>query len=193
MKKLIVIAIMLISFTSFGQRENSSINVGDKAPMFKAKDQNGNVVKSSDILKNEQLIVVFYRGQWCPMCNKHLSHLQDNVSKFKKAGAQLVAITPELPVSVDKTIEKTKADYPILHDTHSKIMKEYGVEFMLPVKLQKKYKEYGIDLTVANGNDDQLLPVPATYIIGKDGKVKFVQYDPDYKNRSNAKDILKHL
>lgn len=193
MKNLIVIAILLISFTSFGQRENSIVNVGDKAPMFKAKDQNGNVIKSSDILKNEKLIVVFYRGQWCPMCNKHLSHLQDHVSEFKKAGAQLVAITPEVSVNVDKTIEKTKADYPILHDTDSKIMKEYGVEFMLPVKLQKKYKEYGIDLTVANGNDEQLLPVPATYIIGKDGKVKFVQYDPNYKNRSNAKDILKHL
>ena len=184
---------MLISFTSYGQRENSTVNVGDKAPMFKAKDQNGNVVKSSDILKNEQLIVVFYRGQWCPLCNKHLSHLQDNVSEFKKAGAQLVAISPEISVSIDQTIEKTKAEYPVLHDANAKIMKEYGVEFMLPEKLQKKYKEYGIDLTVSNGNDDQLLPVPATYIIGQDGKVKFVQYDPDYKNRSKAKDILKHL
>jgi peroxiredoxin len=64
---------------------------------------------------------------------------------------------------------------------------------MLPVNLQKKYKEYGIDLTVSNGNNDQLLPVPATYVIGKNGTVKYVQYDPNYKNRSKAKDILKHL
>jgi peroxiredoxin len=161
--------------------------------MFTAKDQNGKLVKSTDILSKEQLIVVFYRGQWCPMCNKHLSHLQDHVEDFKKAGAQLVAISPEVPVSVEKTVEKTNAQYPVLYDANSKIMKEYGVEFMLPERLQKKYKEYGIDLTVANGNNEQLLPVPATYIIGKDGKVKYVQYDPDYKNRSNAKDILKHL
>jgi peroxiredoxin len=193
MKKFIGFLILLISFSSYAQRESTTIKVGDKAPMFKAKDQNGKLVKSSDILSNEQLIVVFYRGQWCPLCNKHLSHLQDHVSDFKKAGAQLVAISPEIPVSIDKTIEKTNADYPILHDTDAKIMKEYGVEFMLPVDLQKKYKEYGIDLTVSNGNNDQLLPVPATYIIGKDGKVKYVQYDPDYKNRSNAKEILKHL
>ncbi|MCT4601855.1 MAG: AhpC/TSA family protein [Marinifilum sp.] len=193
MKKLLVLAIVLISFSSFGQRENSTVNVGDKAPMFKAKNQNGELVKSSDILKNEQLIVVFYRGQWCPLCNKHLSHLQDHVDDFKKAGAQLVAISPEIPVNVTKTVEKTKAEYPVLYDADSKIMKEYGVEFMLPEKLQKRYKEYGIDLTVSNGNDDQLLPVPATYVIGKNGKVKFVQYDPNYKNRSNAKDILKHL
>ena len=193
MKNLLVLAILLISFTSFGQNEKSSINVGDKAPSFTAKDQNGTIVKSDDILANEQLIVVFYRGQWCPLCNKHLSHLQENVEKFKKAGARLVAISPEIPLSVDKTIEKTSAEYSILYDANSKIMKEYGVDFVLSEKLQKKYKEYGIDLTVSNGNDNQMLPVPATYVIGKNGKVKYVQYDPNYKNRSNAKDILMHL
>jgi len=193
MKNLLVLAILLISFTSFGQNDKSSINVGDKAPSFTATDQNGNIVKSDDILANEQLIVVFYRGQWCPLCNKHLSHLQDNVAKFKKAGARLVAISPEIPVSVDKTVEKTNAEYSILYDADSKIMKEYGVDFVLSEKLQKKYKEYGVDLTVANGNDSQNLPVPATYVIGKNGKVKYVQYDPNYKNRSNAKDILMHL
>ena len=193
MKNLLVIAILLISFTSYGQKEQSSILVGQKAPMFKAMDQNGKTISSNEILEKEQLIVVFYRGQWCPLCNKHLSHLQDNVAKFRKAGARLVAISPEIPVSVEKTVDKTKAAYSILHDVDYKIMKEYGVNFVLPEKMVKKYKEYGIDLTVSNGNDDQTLPVPATYVIGKDGIVKYVQYDPDYKNRSNAEEILKHL
>lgn len=193
MKRIFGLLILLISLTSYAQRETSTIKVGDKAPVFEAKDQNGNLVKSSDILKNEQLILVFYRGEWCPYCNKHLSHLQENFDKFKKAGAQLVAVSPEIPVNVDKTIEKTNADYPVLFDENSKIMKKFGVEFMLPEHLQKKYKNYGVDLSVTNGNNDQLLPVPATYIIGKDGKVKYVQYDPDYKSRSSAKDILQHL
>jgi len=193
MKILLVTAIFLTSLTSFSQKEQSSILVGQKAPMFKAMDQYGKTIASDEILKNEQLIVVFYRGQWCPYCNKHLSHLQDHVGDFKKAGARLVAITPETTMNVSKTIDKTKAEYSILHDVDSKIMKQYGVDFVLPEKLQKKYKEYGIDLVVSNGNDDQTLPVPATYVIGKDGIVKYVQYDPDYKNRSNAKEILKHL
>ncbi|MBN2597882.1 MAG: redoxin domain-containing protein [Marinifilaceae bacterium] len=96
-------------------------------------------------------------------------------------------------MNVSKIIDKTKAEYYILHDVDSKIMKQYGVDFVLSEKLQKKYKEYDIDLAVSNGNDDQTLPVPATYVIGKDGIVKYVQYDPDYKNRSNAEEILKHL
>lgn len=105
----------------------------------------------------------------------------------------MVAITPETTMNVSKIIDKTKAEYYILHDVDSKIMKQYGVDFVLSEKLQKKYKEYDIDLAVSNGNDDQTLPVPATYVIGKDGIVKYVQYDPDYKNRSNAEEILKHL
>lgn len=193
MKNLLVIATLLISSLSYSQNEKSSILVGEKAPMFTATDQNGEIVISKEILKSKQLILVFYRGQWCPLCNKHLAHLQDNIEKFKKAGARLIAISPEIPVSIDKTIKKTNAEYSIIHDTDSKIMKQYGVDFVLEKKLIEKYKEYGIDLTVSNGNNDQTLPVPATYVIGKDGKVKYVQYDPDYKNRSNAKEILKHL
>lgn len=193
MKQILVIALLFFSVSSIAQKEDSSVIVGDKAPKFQAKDQNGNTISSKDILKEEQLIVVFYRGQWCPLCNKHLSHLQDNVAKFNEAGARLIAISPEIPVSVEKTVNKTKAKYSILHDVDSKIMKQYGVDFVLSEKLQEKYKEYGIDLTVSNGNSDQTLPVPATYVIGKDGIVKYVQYDPDYKNRSNAEEILKHL
>ncbi|PKQ60922.1 hypothetical protein BZG02_17390 [Labilibaculum filiforme] len=193
MKKLFTAILLLISFISFGQKEQSSIVAGQKAPMFKAIDQNGKTIISDEILENEQLIVVFYRGQWCPLCNKHLSHLQDHINDFKQAGARLVAISPEITVNVEKTINKTKASYSILYDENSKIMKQYGVDFVLPEQLQEKYKGYGIDLAVANGNDTQTLPVPATYVIGKDGIVKYVQYDPDYKNRSNAEEILKHL
>ncbi|MDE5419506.1 AhpC/TSA family protein [Labilibaculum sp. DW002] len=193
MKQILVVALLFFSISSIAQKKESSVLVGDKAPMFKAMDQNGNTVTSNDILEKEQLIVVFYRGQWCPLCNKHLSHLQENVAKFKEAGARLVAISPEIAVSVEKTVKKTKAEYSVLHDVDSKIMKQYGVDFVLASKMVEKYKEYGIDLTVSNGNSDQILPVPATYVIGKDGIVKYVQYDPDYKNRSNAEEILKHL
>lgn len=193
MKNVILASLLLISISSFSQNQKSTVLVGQKAPMFKAIDQNGKTISSNEILKNEQLILVFYRGQWCPYCNKQLSHLQDHIGDFKKAGARLVAITPETLEGIEKTIDKTDAEYSILHDENNKIMKQYGVDFVLPQKVQEKYKEYGIDLTVSNGNDDQTLPVPATYVVGNDGIVKYVQYDPDYKNRSNAEEILKHL
>ena len=193
MKRLLFAILAIISLNTFAQKEDCSIKIGQDAPEFEALDQNGKTLKSTDLLKEKQLIVVFYRGQWCPYCNRHLSELQDHLEDFQKSGAQIVAITPERTENINKTLDKTKADYPILWDKDNSIMKAFGVDFVLPENLQEKYKTYGVDLTEANGNTSQTLPVPATFVIGKNGKIKYLQYDPDYKNRSTAKEILKHL
>ena len=193
MKQTFLIAFLFLSLSSFAQDISNQFSVGDKAPSFAAKDQNGKVIKSKQILKEKELILVFYRGQWCPYCNRHLMHLEENIEKFTQAGAQLVAISPELPSEIDKTLEKTKSSYPILFDKDSKIMKKFGVDFVLDKKTQKRYKKYGVDLEKANGNSSQTLPVPATYVIGKDGKIKYMHFDPKYSNRSTAEEILKHL
>ena len=193
MKRLLFIILATISLNSFAQKAESSLKVGQKAPQFVGFDQNGNQFKSSDVLKDKQLIVVFYRGQWCPYCNRHLSELQDHLEDFQKAGAQIVAVTPEKTENIEKTIKKTKTEFPVLWDKDNSIMESFGVDFILAKELQKKYKGFGVDLAKDNGNESQTLPVPATFIIGKNGKIKFLQYDPNYKNRSSAKEILEQL
>ena len=193
MKRLLFITLAVISLNTYAQKPESTLTIGQKAPNFVAYDQNGDKFSSSEILKEKELIVVFYRGQWCPYCNRHLSELQDHLEDFKKAGAQIIAISPEKTENINKTIKKTKADFPILWDKDNSIMESFGVNFILAKDLQEKYKKYGVDLTKANGNPSQTLPVPATFIIGKDGIIKFLQYDPDYKNRSSAKEILEKL
>ncbi|MGZ2368480.1 peroxiredoxin-like family protein [Ancylomarina sp. YFZ004] len=193
MKRILFGILAILSLNTFAQKAESSLQIGQKAPDFEAFDQNGSKFNSTDILKEEQIIVVFYRGQWCPFCNRHLSELQDHLEDFKKAGAQIVAISPEKTENISKTIKKTKAEFPVLWDKDNSIMEAFGVDFILPKNLQVKYKEYGVDLIKDNGNSSQTLPVPATFIIGTNGKIKYLQYDPDYKNRSSAKDILEQL
>ncbi|MDE5421883.1 AhpC/TSA family protein [Ancylomarina sp. DW003] len=193
MKRLLFILLATISLNTYAQKAESILKIGEKAPIFIAFDQNGDKFKSSEVLKGKQLIVVFYRGQWCPYCNRHLSELQDHLEDFKKAGAQIIAVSPEKTENINKTVEKTKADFPVLWDKDNSIMESFGVNFILAKDLQEKYKKYGVDLAKANGNPSQTLPVPATFIIGKNGKIKFLHYDPDYKNRSSAKEILEHL
>jgi peroxiredoxin len=193
MKHLLIIILATISLNTYSQNAESSLKVGQQAPNFIALDQNGSKFISSEVLKEKQLIVVFYRGQWCPFCNRHLSELQDNLENFKKAGAQIVAVTPEKTGNINKTVKKTKADFPVLWDKDNSIMESFGVNFILAKDLQEKYKEYGVNLAKDNGNSSQTLPVPATFIIGKNGKIKFIQYDPNYKNRSSAKEILEQL
>jgi len=193
MKSLLLSILVIISLNTFSQKAESSLQIGQNAPSFEALDQNGSLFSSSDILKEKQLIVVFYRGQWCPYCNRHLSELQDHLLDFKKAGAQIVAISPERNENISKTVAKTKAEFPVLWDKDNSIMEAFGVDFILAKNLQKKYKEYGVDLVRDNGNTSQTLPVPATFVIGKNGKIKYLQYDTNYKNRSSAKDILEQL
>jgi len=193
MKSLLLSILVIISLNTFSQKAESSLQIGQNAPSFEALDQNGSLFSSSDILKEKQLIVVFYRGQWCPYCNRHLSELQDHLLDFKKAGAQIVAISPERNENISKTVAKTKAEFPVLWDKDNSIMEAFGVDFILAKNLQKKYKEYGVDLVRDNDNTSQTLPVPATFVIGKNGKIKYLQYDTNYKNRSSAKDILEQL
>lgn len=193
MKRLLFILLATISLNTYAQKAESILKIGEKAPNFIAFDQNGDKFKSSEVLKEKQLIVVFYRGQWCPYCNRHLSELQDHLEDFKKAGAQIIAVSPEKTENINKTVEKTKADFPVLWDKDNSIMESFGVNFILAKDLQEKYKKYGVDLAKANGNPSQTLPVPATFVIGKNGKIKFLHYDPDYKNRSSTKEILEHL
>ena len=198
MKKAIFIFSILCSITLLVAAQTETIypeglKVGDAAPMFTAKDQNGKTVKLKKALKNGPVVVLFYRGQWCPFCNKQLSHFSDSLQMLTAKGATILAITPETGENVKKTIEKTKASFPVLEDAGMAIMKMYKVNFAVDENTITKYKGYGIDFDKANGSNGANLPVPATYIIGKDGIVKYVFFNKDYRKRASVLEILNNL
>jgi peroxiredoxin len=164
-----------------------------KAPEFSAKDQTGNSINLKDQLKKGSVVLVFYRGQWCPYCNKQLSKLEDSLQLIKAKGATLIAVTPEKQENIKKTIAKTKARYPILFDEGLQIMKSYDVAYAVDNTTIEKYKKYGIDFNESNGANGANLPVPAIYVINKEGVIVFRHFDPDYRNRATVEEILKHL
>ncbi len=198
MKKSTLLFSILITITSivFAQKETiypTGLKVGEAAPMFTAKDQDGKKVNLKKALKNGPVIMLFYRGQWCPFCNKQLSHFSDSLQMLKAKGATVLAITPETADNVKKTIEKTKSSFPVLEDAGMAIMKQYKVNFAVDENTITKYKGYGIDFDKANGANGANLPVPATYIIGKDGIVKYVFFNTDYRKRVSVQEILNNL
>lgn len=194
MKKLIISLGVLIGATTLNAQDGpKGLNVNDKAPEFSAKNQDGKAISLKEKLKTGPVVLVFYRGQWCPYCNRELKNLQDSLSLITAKGATLIAVTPEKPENINKTIEKTKAAYPVLFDEGLKIMKSYDVAFAVDAKTIEKYKGYGIDFNEANGNNGANLPVPAVYIINKKGEIIYKYFDADYRKRPSVKDLLDQL
>ena len=198
MKKLtpLISFLLMLSSLAFAQAETvypEGLKVGDIAPDFSAKDQDGKTISLKQALQKGPVVMLFYRGQWCPYCNKQMSRFSDSLSMLTAKGASVLAITPETSENVKKTIEKTKSTFPVLEDEGMTIMKMYKVNFAVDEKTITKYKGYGIDFDKANGANGANLPVPATYIIGKDGKVKYVFFNTDYRKRASVIDILNNL
>ncbi|MBA3286324.1 MAG: AhpC/TSA family protein [Nitrosopumilus sp.] len=194
LKYFSLISILLLSVCAYAQADSINIlKVGDKAPEFHTNSHKNTTVDLAEMLKKGKVVIVFYRGAWCPYCNKHMSHLQDSLSLILDKGASVIAISPEVESSIDKTISKTKASFEIVHDSAYAIMKKYGVAFKLSESTVKKYKLFGIDLEEANGNKDNILPVPATIIINQDGTISYIHFDENYKNRLPVKQIINHL
>ena len=195
MRRLFFLLIGFI-FSSFAdaQEKPEGLFINSKAPDFKATDQYGEEIRLKDILKDSLVVLIFYRGQWCPYCNKQLKKLEDSLQLIKDKRAKLIAVTPEKPESIAKTIEKTQASYSLLYDKEMKIMKAYAVAFEVDERTVSRYKNADIDLATANGQKDKVyLPVPAVYIINKEGTILYRFFDADYKKHPTVQEILENL
>lgn len=197
------IAITLIIFFTMGQinaqqtrnaEEAKGLEAGAMAPDFRAGDASGNEFHLASALKSGPVVMIFYRGHWCPVCNKHLGVIQDSLQLITDKGATVVAVSPQKPEYLDKMADKTGASFRLLYDEGYAIADAYDVTFT------PKKKELIVYNTVLNAqlkksqsDESQRLPIPATYIIDRDGLIAWRQFDPDYKNRSNVKNILEAL
>ncbi|UXX80563.1 AhpC/TSA family protein [Reichenbachiella carrageenanivorans] len=190
---ILFLFVALWSQHSLAQEAPFQLNPGDKALNFKSVDQNGETFELYEALKKGPVVLMFYRGFWCPHCNKQLSQMEDSLNFITEKGGIVVAVTPEQPESVQKTVDKTGASFKILYDQDLAIMNTYHVAFKLEEAILEKYNNWGIDLAVTNGDNGPNLPVPATYIIGQNKKILYAFFDPDYKKRATVGKILQNL
>lgn len=160
-----------------------ALAVGDKMPEFSLPDPTGKLVSSRELLQHGPLLVTFYRGNWCPYCNLALQALQDHLGEIKALGANLVAISPQTPDNSLSMQEKHALAFPVLSDSGLGITRQFGLVFALPESLRPIYKSFGIDLVKQNGTDTYELPVPATYLVDQNGKIREAFVQIDYRRR----------
>lgn len=193
MKQIFLLLFIITSAPVFAQEKPEGLFINSKAPEFKGTDQSGVPVNLKDLRKKGPVVVVFYRGNWCPYCNKELKRFQDSLNLITERGAQVIAISPEGAEGVSKTIEKTGVVFPILSDADMKISKSYKVDYAVDDRTLGRYKNAGIDLLSLNGQKAAQLPVPAVYIVNKEGVISFRYFDEDYRKRVSVKEILSEL
>lgn len=178
--------------------ENSGIaekilKVGDKAPEFTLKNQNGKDISSTELLKKGALIVTFYRGVWCPYCNTDLAYLKRFKKQFEEKGATMISLSPQIPENNAKIVEQQRLNYDLLSDKGNEVAHQFGLRWTMVDPLKSLYKSFNIDLPTFNGEDSWTLPVPARFIIGQNGIIKYAEFSIDYTKRPNPDVLIDNL
>ncbi len=186
----------MIIVSAFGQidrgvEEAHGLPVGIKAPLFYAMAADSSLYSLEESLQTGPVVMIFYRGLWCPYCNRHLKLIQDSLSMIYSKGASVIAVSPQNPGYLQKMAKKTGAEFTLLYDDGYAIEDAYDVTFLPEQRQIRKYNmALNANLKTSQSDDSQRLPIPATYLISQEGIIAWRQFDPNYKHRSTVAEIL---
>jgi peroxiredoxin len=163
---------------------------GAIAPNFNLPDQHGKLISSADLLAKGKLIVIFFRGRWCPFCVTTLEAWQSHLPQIENAGASLVAISPMLPRHSSFIADQHKLRFPVLSDSGNQVAERFGVAYTVNDEQRALMKSVFINLPQQNGDETWQLPVPAAFVISQDGTILHTAAEPDYRTRAEPSEII---
>lgn len=164
--------------------------VGSHVPDVSVHTLAGEATSLHAAVDGKPTVLVFYRGSWCPFCNLQLSQLNAIQSQLVTMGYQIIAVTPDMPVDIRKTLDKNKLTYTIYSDSDFAAIKAFGVGYRVPNDTLEQYRGYGIALPPLPDKSGSGLPVPSVFIIDGKGVVQFVYVNPDYRIRLSSELLL---
>lgn len=170
-----------------------ALAVGAKAPSFELKDHNGRTVSSAEILKTDRLVICFFRGRWCPFCVGQMEAMNYVVPQIMAAGASVVVISPQTEKQAFFMRDQHQLTFPMLVDAHNDVARQFGLVYRVPDEQQALYRSTFVNLPFVNGDNSWELPIPASYVIDRDGTILFASADEDYSQRPEPLEILKVL
>lgn len=170
--------------------EERILRVGAQAPEFALKDANGKLLRSADLLAVGPLILKFFRGRWCSYCVTELETWRDLYGRIREMGALFVAIGPQVERQSDFMANQHGLPFPVLWDQGNKVAEQFGLAWKIPESLQSYYRSILVNIPFVNGDDSWRLPLPATYMIGRDGRVLFAEAHADFRVRPEPEEVL---
>lgn len=176
------------------QQGANALKTGEKALDFELPNPQGKIITLTNLLEKGPVVVTFYRGSWCPYCSLQLRALQARLNDIHALGATLVAISPEVPDDSLTENEINNMEFTVLSDQDAKVASQYGVAWEVPEFLMEHMRvDRQLDLKKINNGNANVLPIPATFIIGTDGLVKWNYVNVDYRTRSEPEEIIEAL
>ncbi len=189
--KAILSMLLLGALLASAQTNSATLKVGDAVPDVTLRTEENQEVRLRTLVAEKPTVLIFYRGGWCPYCNRHLQALAGIEDELKQVGGQLLAISMDTPAKLAATPDRDKLGYRLLSDSAAHAAQAFGIAFKVEDALVKKYKQsYKIDLEAASGNDQHILPHPAVFIAGTNGVIRFAHFNADYKVRLEPAKIL---
>jgi peroxiredoxin len=170
------------------------LKVGDTFPSFTLRNEKGQPVSLADRLATGPVVITFYRGTWCPYCIKALDTIEESIPEINALGATVWAISPQTPEYAVDLREKTGVSYELLVDKDNKLADRLALMFTIDAATEQTYRtRYKLDVGKYNNSKSWQLPVPATYVVDKDSKVRYAWTDKDYTKRAPVSEVLAAL
>lgn len=170
-----------------------ALSVGAQAPAFELADQDGKMVSSSELLARGRLVICFIRGRWCPFCVGQMEAMNLALPAIESAGGTLVAISPQTVKQAYFMHDQHKLRFPLLVDAGNKVAREFGLVYRVPREQEAVYRRAFVNLPFANGDESWELPIPASYVIERNGTVLFASANADYTERAEPGEMLAAL
>lgn len=173
--------------------EDRILPVGSTAPEFVLRDASGKLVRSADLLALGPLVIKFFRGRWCPYCVTELEAWRELHGTLRERGALLVAISPQTVRQNDFMVSQHRLPFPLLSDPGCELAGKFGLTYTIPEYLRDYYLSILINIPFVNGEPSWRLPLPATYVIGRDGRVVLAEAYADFRVRPEPEEALSAL
>ena len=167
--------------------------VGAKVRPFQLQDHNGKDIYLADLLAKGRLVICFIRGRWCPFCVGQMEAMNLVAPEIELAGAMMVAISPQTVKQSFFMHDQHKLRFSLLSDAGNGVARQFGLTYRVPEYQEAIYRRAFVNLPLVNGDESWELPIPATYIVGRDGMVSFVSADEDYTERPEPGEIVRVL
>jgi peroxiredoxin len=158
--------------------------IGQSSPNSKLQTVDGDPVSLKAFTMQKPTVLIFYRGGWCPYCNRQLAGLKDIEGQLDELGYQILAISPETPAQLQEQKLQTKFTVQLLADPDLEAISGFGIGFYVPDEKRTTYKtKWNINLTSDKSTNKAVLPAPAVFILDTNGKIKFSYVNPNIKTR----------